>query len=854
MAVIGTLAVSLIAKSQEFVSGLGKARDAVMDFASAIPGIGFATSKVGVALELLAGGAMVAMAHATAESIDKVAKLADRLGTTTEAVTGLDHAARINGSSAEEMNAALDKLARGLGKAEEGGKAAAESLAHLGLAYGDLLGKDPSEQIRVIADRINALGTQEEKVAATTNLFGKSAANLVNVLAGGRAGLDAMQQEAQKLGITFTRFEAAKVEQANDALTRMHEILQGLMQRAVIELAPYVEAIVKKFEAWATSGKGIGEKVTGAIETVIVSMERVVQLAQIARGSFMILAGGATTAIFGLATAILYVGSLLEKLANLLPGVDFHPIEDAKDFMAEATVEAAKLTKEGYNLVASSGDAAAATHKFFADAARDSKTAAEATAKAADANRAGAAAGAQVALQDEQKEAAEKKAAKSAEDHAKALERQKEAMEQQAEQREIVSKLSKEDRKFATEIVEIEKARKNGWDELVSRLEAALAAKREEVAIEDKARLAEKAKEVRDAVAETVREREKLGALTKEERQWGDELLEIERTRAKGLGELADRMQKILDGKKAELAIEQQQAKVAEAKRKAADEAVRKAKEQEDLLKSMNREIELLQAGNDLERERIRIQQELEDHLEKSGKNEAARDASRLLAAEKLKNVAESAADKAERSAAATSRTESGSGGGGGTSSDSSGGHLAGGAHRKAKGQRDPFMGTFGPVRVVDREAEWQKQHAREVAAANEQLARDPYAFTKNAGKGLPPPGSSTSAAAAAPAAATSTGTAAAAGGAAHPVPDPSPELQKANEKLDELVAVLKTTTEALTSTGEKLEQVVKGATDMGEAAAKNDEAIAAGVGKVQAAVDRLGEALKTIQQSMGGH
>ena len=857
MAVIGTLAVSLIAKSQEFVSGVAKAREAVVDFTMAIPGMEFACSRAGHVIEALAAGELVHLLHSTAENIDKLAKLSDRLGTTTESIAGLDHAARMSGSSAEAMNAALDRLARGLGKAEEGGKAAQAALAHLGLSFEDLLGKDPAEQMRIIAEKVNALGTQEEKVAATTNLFGKSAAELVNVLARGRVGLDEMQKEAERLGITFSRVDAAKVEAAHEALTRVHEVIEGALQRTVIELAPYIEAVANKFTEWATAGGGAGKKIVDAVEFVVKALARTAQVVSVVVGIFRTFGGAVATAVFGVLRALNLLLEGLEKVANVLPGVNMHWAKDTGKFLQEATEGAMDLTAAGVKQIATSGEQYDAAVKLFDEIKAGAQRAAEAVGAVSEEHRKGAAAGAAASAAAAELGEAEAKAAKEAEAHAKALERQKESLEQRTADLEFTAGLTKDERKYSAELLEIEKARKNNWDELASRLSAALQVKRDEAAEEERAKTAEKLREQRDLLDDSVAAREKLGALAKDERQWASELLEIEKARAKGFDDLADRLQKILEGKKAELAIEREQKKLEDEKKKNAEEAARKAKAATDLLKSMNQEIALLQAGNGLARDRVRIQQELDDNMEKAGKNEAARDAARLLAAEKLKALEEGATAAKEKSAAADkSSGSSRGGGGGGGGAGGSDSHLAGANRRggrRADGHSkgdEPFMHTFGGVRVYDREAEWKKQHALEVAAANEELRRDPFAFSGNRGDRKPATASS---AAAAPPPSTSTGAGSAAP-AAHPMPDPSPELKRANEALDKLKEVLSKEVDELKTTGDHLEELVKVATEGFDAAKGNEEKLAQGVGEVKAAVGDLKAALAAISQAIGGH
>ena len=200
------------------------------------------------------------------EAIDTTAKLADRIGMSTENLVALQHAAEITGMETAAMNKAMETFIRRLGEVRMGVGQATYSLEALGLTADDLVTKTPWEALKVVADRMKNLGTSADEAAAASYLFGTRAKEILTLLRQGSKGIEAFRAEADRLGLTFSRFDAAQVEAANDALTRMRDVFTGLFRQITIQMAPYIEALADKFVDAATEGEGMGEKVVNAFE------------------------------------------------------------------------------------------------------------------------------------------------------------------------------------------------------------------------------------------------------------------------------------------------------------------------------------------------------------------------------------------------------------------------------------------------------------------------------------------------------------------------------------------------------------------------------------------------------------
>lgn len=228
-ATVGELVVSLVARTGQFVSGLKGAERQVQGFSASVASSasklgGWATAAIGVGSAAMAFRSVVN----TLKEMDETGKAADRLGIATEKLLGLRYAADLAGGGAEGMDKALQKMQVNLGKAAALGGETAEVFTRLGLDIKKLSGMTADQQFYAIADAVKEYGTSADRAAAVTMIFGKSAADLTNLIAEGSDGLRAYQKELENTGAVYNRTVAAMAEEVNDSVTRAQARLKGL--------------------------------------------------------------------------------------------------------------------------------------------------------------------------------------------------------------------------------------------------------------------------------------------------------------------------------------------------------------------------------------------------------------------------------------------------------------------------------------------------------------------------------------------------------------------------------------------------------------------------------------------------
>ncbi len=220
---------------------------------------------------VVAVGAMARMVKGSFTAIDATSKLADNLGLTTKQLVGYQHAAKLSGVSSEQLATGLKRMSKNISDAKLGLTTAQRAFgteAGLGLDFKRLAELSPDEQFKRIADALSRMKVKSDQVRVALDLFGRSGLGIIKMAEQGSVGLSALQQEAEKLGITFTRLGGAKVEQANDAMARVGAVFKGMANTLAIELAPAVTRLAEKFTAWATAGEGAATKVRSALEQI----------------------------------------------------------------------------------------------------------------------------------------------------------------------------------------------------------------------------------------------------------------------------------------------------------------------------------------------------------------------------------------------------------------------------------------------------------------------------------------------------------------------------------------------------------------------------------------------------------
>ncbi len=284
MATVGKISVDFIAKTAAFITGTKKAGKGLLRFRKNVIKAAKRMAKFGAAI-LAAGAALTAVfVRKSLQFIDRVAKLSDQLGIATKTLSGLGFAAQIAGTDIELLAKSISIMQKNIGDVLIGqGETAVKILEQLGLNARMLADSGADQAFLKIGDAINKLGTSTERMAAARGIFGRGGAAFLSLFKDGSAGIKKLIKDADKLGFSFNRVDAAKVEAANDAVTSMKAVFQGIFQTLAIKLAPLIESTANAFIKWAKGGKGLKENLIGLFDGVADSIAQLIdQLADLA--------------------------------------------------------------------------------------------------------------------------------------------------------------------------------------------------------------------------------------------------------------------------------------------------------------------------------------------------------------------------------------------------------------------------------------------------------------------------------------------------------------------------------------------------------------------------------------------
>lgn len=286
--------------------GLRKAEKRLEVFGEKVKEIGSAVAMAGAGMAAF-GAAIVAAAGASVAAFTKIAgdfsDLAAQTGLSVELMSELETALKDAGSSVEEFAASSIKMKKAIYEASTGGKAAAETMALLGLNAAELVNLSADEQFLRIADALSRLQNPTQRTAIALELFGKSAYKMLPVLEAGRGGIEEFRKKARQMGFSLS----GETADAADALGTQIEILQDQFGRVAVAIGETLLPVAQAFVA-------IMQSLVGGVIQFIRENQGLV-LGVTAAGVALLAAG---TAVGVVGAAIVGIGAVISGASTLM--------------------------------------------------------------------------------------------------------------------------------------------------------------------------------------------------------------------------------------------------------------------------------------------------------------------------------------------------------------------------------------------------------------------------------------------------------------------------------------------------------------------------------------------------------
>jgi hypothetical protein len=277
MAQVSGIEVNITGNSSGLDRALGKAESSLSRFAK-----GAAAGIAGA----LSAGVFVAAGKAALNYADNIGKVAQKVGMTTEELSGLNYAAKLSDLSIEQLQSSLGIMARKMGDSAESFQAFGVSLRN-----NDGTMRGTNEVLMDVADKFAMMPDGVQKSQWALELFGRSGLDLIPLLNGGAASIAEMTNQARMFGVVVSQEAASGAEQFNDNITRLQQYVAGAVQSFTTGMTPALvgvsEALVnsaQSTDSFKSAGEAAGQILQGVARAVIVVKDNLGLLGEIIKG------------------------------------------------------------------------------------------------------------------------------------------------------------------------------------------------------------------------------------------------------------------------------------------------------------------------------------------------------------------------------------------------------------------------------------------------------------------------------------------------------------------------------------------------------------------------------------------
>lgn len=287
MAVASTVTIRLDGDSARLVRELNKANRKTKSFANgAVRNLKRVTGRLAL-VGVAAATAFAILTKSAFKAGDELAKVADKLGIATDKLAGLRLAGELTGVATNQLDLGLQRFTRRLAEASKGIGEAQGALKELNIDARVVSQLPLDEQFRRIADAMELVEGQSDKIRLGFKLFDSEGVNLIRTLALTRKGLDDVQERAKTLGLALTRTDAAKLEIVNDQFLLLRKSAEGFAQQFAIVISPVLTVLTRKLQDSIEAAGGLQNVLDGTIPSIAFMAASFNNAFQVVRGIFL---------------------------------------------------------------------------------------------------------------------------------------------------------------------------------------------------------------------------------------------------------------------------------------------------------------------------------------------------------------------------------------------------------------------------------------------------------------------------------------------------------------------------------------------------------------------------------------
>jgi len=314
----GRAFIELFADDSKLVRGLRRAERKLRAFGDSVRNLGLKMAALGSAmLAPLAASAKLFSGYG-----DQVAKMAKRTGLSVETLSELRFVASQTGTEFETLENAFRKMQRSIYDAGRGLSTQVDALNDLGLTFQDLDGLSPEDQFKLLADRIAQVEDPTKKAALAMSLFGRTGTNLLPMFASGAKGIEILQAEARRLGLTMSSEDAKAAEDFTDALDRLWKVIKMGVFHVGAALAPVLQKVADtittlavQISAWVQRNQQLIVTVLKVVVGIIAVGAAIAVLGTVISG-FATILGGLITVVTTVIAVLKVLGAVIAFLVS----------------------------------------------------------------------------------------------------------------------------------------------------------------------------------------------------------------------------------------------------------------------------------------------------------------------------------------------------------------------------------------------------------------------------------------------------------------------------------------------------------------------------------------------------------
>lgn len=194
-------------------------------------GSGLAILGAGASAVVAGSAAMAGAVRVAANYGDEIANLSERTGLAAGELSRLAYAAKLSDTSTEALSKGVGYLSNLIVAAANGAKESSGKFEKFGIAVRNTDGtvRSAGDVLGDLAAVFAVMPDGPEKTALAMEFFGKKLGQeLIPLLNQGRAGLKALGDEAERLGLVLSDAQAKAAAEFNDNLDRMAARAKGL--------------------------------------------------------------------------------------------------------------------------------------------------------------------------------------------------------------------------------------------------------------------------------------------------------------------------------------------------------------------------------------------------------------------------------------------------------------------------------------------------------------------------------------------------------------------------------------------------------------------------------------------------